>query len=82
MDTDFLFRFLLCSLAVNYAILVIWFLALVFFRDGIRALHGRWFRLSEPVFDALHYGGMGLFKIGVILFNLTPLIVLWWMEGG
>ena len=38
--------------------------------------HGRWFRLSVEQFAMLHYVGMAIFKIGVILFNLVPYIAL------
>jgi hypothetical protein len=47
-----------------------------FQRDLILRIHGRWFRLPGDQFDALHYGGMSVFKIGILLFNLTPLVVL------
>jgi hypothetical protein len=39
--------------------------------------HGKWFRLSDERFDAAHYTGMAVFKIGIILFNLVPLVVLY-----
>ena len=35
-------------------------------------LHGLWFYLSVEPFDALHYSGMALYKIGMPLFNLVP----------
>ena len=35
-----------------------------------------WFRLSNEQFDALHYGRMAIFKIGIILFNLVAWVVL------
>jgi hypothetical protein len=38
--------------------------------------HGRWFRLSVEQFDMLHYAGMSIFKIGIILLNLVPYIAL------
>lgn len=76
MDIDFWFRFLLWSLVVNYAILLIWFVAFVCTRDRIYRLHTRWFTLSETVFDALHYGGMAAYKIGILIFNLAPLIAI------
>jgi len=38
--------------------------------------YGRWFHLSVEQFDALHYAGMALFKIGILLFNLVLYIVL------
>ena len=37
---------------------------------------GRWFRLSDEQFDSLHYLGMSIYKIGILLFNLVPFIVL------
>ena len=51
---------------------VIWFLAFVWFHDAILRLHGRWFRLTRERFDAISYGGMAIYKIGVLLFNLVP----------
>jgi hypothetical protein len=33
--------------------------------------------LSEPAFDLLNYGGIGLYKILVLVFNLAPLLALW-----
>ena len=67
--------FLGCTL-IDYGILLVWFLVFVFAHDWMQRLHGRWFRLSRDQFDALHYGGMGIFKIGIILFNLVPFVVL------
>ena len=39
-------------------------------------LHSRWFQLSRQQFDIIHYGGMGIFKLGIILLNLVPYIAL------
>ena len=39
-------------------------------------LHSRWFHLSVNQFDALHYAGMALFKIGILLCTLVPSIAL------
>jgi hypothetical protein len=39
-------------------------------------IHGRWFHLSHDQFDAVHYAGMSVFKIGIMLFNLVPLLAL------
>ena len=82
MDSDFLCRFLLWSLAFNYAVLLAWFLAFVSARDALRRLHGRWFALPDASFDAFHYGGMAAYKIGILLFNLAPLAALWLARRG
>jgi hypothetical protein len=42
----------------------------------MQRIHGRWFDLSRNQFDALHYGGMSIFKICIMLFNLVPFVVL------
>lgn len=79
MDLDFWCRFLLYTLVLNYSILMLWFLLIVFARDWVKRLHGQWFQLSDPTFDAIHYSGMAIYKIGIFLFNLVPLIALYLM---
>ena len=68
--------FLLWCTVINYGVLVVWFLAFVLAHDWVQGLHGGWFRLSRDQFDALHYAGMSMFKIGIMLLNLVPLIAL------
>jgi len=68
--------FLLCCKIIDYGVLLLWFLVFVFAHDWIQRIHGRWFSLSPVQFDALHYAGMAVYKIGIILFNLVPYIVL------
>ena len=68
--------FLLWCAGLNYAVLLIWFLFFVFAHDWMYAIHGRWFKLSTETFDAIHYSGMAVYKIGILLFNLVPLVAL------
>ena len=82
MPGHFLFRFLLFSTLINYAVLIVWFLAFVLARGWMRNLHGRWFKLPDATFDAIHYGGMAAYKIGILLFNLTPLLALLLLRHG
>lgn len=77
MNIDYFCEFLLWSLAINYAIFFIWFGFIVFAHGWIRQLHGKWFDLSDSAFDAIHYGGMAVYKIGILLFNVAPLAALW-----
>lgn len=74
-------RFMLYSLAANYAILAIWFFAFVLAHDWMRGIHGRWFQLSDSTFDAIRYGGMAFYKILIFKFNLVPLIALYFVGG-
>ncbi|HBN54494.1 MAG TPA: hypothetical protein DD456_10885 [Stenotrophomonas sp.] len=81
MHSDFLCRVLLWSLAFNYAVLLTWFIVFICARGALRRLHGRWFALPQATFDAIHYGGMAAYKIGILLFNLAPLAALWLAHG-
>ena len=82
MNDDSLCRLLLWSLAFNYCVLLTWFFVFVFARRWLRNLHGRWFQISAATFDAIHYGGMAFYKIGILLFNLAPLVALWLTHSG
>jgi hypothetical protein len=74
-------RVLLWCAVINYAVLVIWFLVFLIAHDLMYQLHGRWFHISVEQFDMLHYGGMAVYKLGVLLFNLVPWIALHIVDG-
>ncbi len=68
---------LLWSLAINYVLLILWFAVFVCAHDWLYRLHTRWFKLTVETFDAIHYAGMAVYKIGIILLNLTPWATLY-----
>ena len=77
MRIEVLRNFLLWCAVINYAVLIVWFLAYALAHDALYELHRRWFRgLSEEQFDTLNYALMGVYKLGILLFNLVPYIVL------
>ena len=76
MDLSTLRDVLVWSLVLNYGILLVWFVMFSLAHDAVYRLHTRWFRLSRETFDALNYGGMAVYKIGVLLFNVAPLLAL------
>ena len=65
---------------LNYAVLVIWFGVFIFAHDWMYGLHGRWFKLSVETFDAIHYAGLAVYKIGILLLNLVPLVALYFVS--
>lgn len=67
--------FLWCTV-INYGILLFWALIFITAREWMYRLHGRWFRLSAEQFDAIHYIGMAIYKIGIFLFCLVPYVAL------
>ena len=64
-----------CSL-INVALLLIWFLFIVFAHDWMFRIHTRWFKLSSEKFDAIHYVGIGLFEMTIVIFNVVPYLAL------
>ena len=67
---------LLWCAVINYGILLVWVLFFMLAHDWMYQFHGRWFHLSVEQFDMLHYAGMSIYKIGIILLNLVPYIAL------
>ena len=67
---------LLWCTGLNYAVLLVWFGVFVFAHEWMYRIHGRWFKLPLESFDAIHYAGLAVYKIGIILLNLVPLIAL------
>ncbi len=76
MNIELIHDLLLYSLLINYLILLIWFGVLLFAHDWIYRLHTRWFNMTIQTFDTVHYAGMAVYKIGILLLNLTPLLAL------
>ena len=77
MNIELTRNFLLWCTVINYAVLLVF----VFAHDWIQRIHGTWFRLSGDRFDAIHYAGMAIYKIGILLFNLVPLMVVYIVVG-
>ena len=64
-----------CTL-INWALLLWWWLVIWTARETVYRMHTKWFKVSEQTFDAMHYAGMGLFKVAIMVFNLVPYIAL------
>jgi hypothetical protein len=75
MTIEMMRKALLWCAVINYGILLVW-LFFVLAHDRMYLLHSQWFRLSVEQFDMLHYAGMSIFKIGILLLNLVPYIAL------
>jgi hypothetical protein len=57
-------------------VLFLWSGVFIFAHDWMFRMHSRWFRLSVETFDGLNYAGLAVYKIGIILLNLVPLVAL------
>jgi len=76
MTIEIVREMLLWCAVINYAVLLWWFLALLVAHDWMYRLHSRWFRLTVERFDTVHYSGMAMYKIGILLLNLAPYVAL------
>lgn len=77
MTTNGIKHVLLWCVGLNYLVLFIWSGVFIFAHDWMFRMHSRWFKLSVETFDSLQYGGIAVYKIGIILLNLVPLVALY-----
>ena len=68
--------FLWCSV-INYALLVVWVLLATLGRGWLYGLSSRIFRITPEQFDLMNVAGITLYKTGIFLFNIVPLISLY-----
>ena len=61
---------------INMGLLIGWFLIFFFAHDWIYRFHSKWYQIPQDRFDAIHYAGMVLFKILILMFNLVPYLAL------
>jgi Family of unknown function (DUF6868) len=76
IDINMVKTFLLYSAIINYILIIFWFCVFFFAHDWMYKIHSKWFNFSIQTFDIMNYTGIGLYKLGVILLNLVPLIAL------
>ena len=62
-------------------LLIIWFAGYAAAGDWIYQVHSRWFHIPRPSFDAIHYAGMAVTKIAIIVLFLLPWIAVKLMSG-
>ena len=67
---------LIRSFLGGMALLMIWFAWFVFAGDWVYQVHSRWFQIPRQTFDAIHYAGMAVTKVAIILFFLFPWIAI------
>ena len=76
MELEMIRAFFAWCSVINMALLFLWALFFMFAHDWTYGIHSKWFNVSVEKFDAMHYAGIALFKMGVLLFNLVPYFAL------
>jgi len=64
-----------CSI-INIGLMLWWVLFFIFAHDFMYRMHGKLFKLSVEKFDVIHYAGMAIFKMTILIFNIVPYLVL------
>ena len=76
MSIDVLRNFFLWCAVINYSVLMVWVVLLMSPHDWLYRLWGKWFPLTAQQFDVINFGGIALYKLGILLFNLVPYVAL------
>ena len=76
MFLELFIKILAWSATINLIILLLWFILFISAHDWIYRMHNKWIKMSEETFNAVHYAGLGIYKILILLFNLIPYLVL------
>ena len=76
MSVETVRQVLVWCAAINCLVLLIWFLLFALPHAWLYRIWSRWFALTREQFDAINFGGIVLYEIGVLLFNLAPYLAL------
>lgn len=76
MTIDVVRSALLWCFIINTGILMVWFAMFALAGGWVHRMHGKWFKMSEETFHAIHYGGMAAYKMFNIVFFLVPYLAL------
>ncbi len=76
MTVDILRGVLGWCAVINMAVFLWWFLFFALAHDWVYRMHSKWFKIPIETFNAIHYAGMGFFKICIIVFNIIPYFAL------
>ena len=63
--------------ALNFGVLLIWFLFFTLAHDFMYRMHLKLFTMQVETFDAIHYAGLAFYKILIIVFIITPYVALY-----
>ena len=77
MTIETMREFLGWCAVINLAVLAWWFLWLWLAHDYVYRMHSRWFAMPVERFNTIHYAGMAMFKLLVLVLNVVPYAALW-----
>ncbi len=72
MNLDLLQSFLGWSLIINWSVFLLWIVVFKLNPDFVYKAHSYWVPITRDSFNAIHYGGMGLYKLLIFFFLMVP----------
>jgi hypothetical protein len=76
MTIDIARSVLLWCTAINFGVVLVWFLLFALPHEWLYRYWARWFRLTAEQFDAINFAGIVFYELGILLFNLTPFVAM------
>lgn len=61
---------------INIGIILFWFLLITFGRNWVYKIHRIFFNLSKEQLSAIHYTGLMLYKLALLVFFIVPYFAL------
>jgi hypothetical protein len=79
MNIDYLYDLFAWMTGINIVFLVISFVLITLKRKTICSLHGKIFGIKEEKVTLSIYNMLGIYKILIFVFNITPLLALYFI---
>lgn len=76
MDIEHLISFFGWCAVINIGVLLYWAFFLMIIPDWTYRYTNRWLSVTQESFNTIHFQLIGVFKLGVILFNIVPYFAL------
>jgi hypothetical protein len=76
MDAQYVSRVLLYCIFLGFGLLLIWFILILVGGDVVYEIHSKIFDITRHDYDLMHYWGMGLTKIFILVFFVIPFLAL------
>jgi len=76
MDIDSIRAFFMWCTILNVTLLVLSSLMCICAADWAYRIHSKWFSISRETFNVAIYSFLGLYKVLIFVFNLTPYLAL------
>lgn len=76
MDIEHLISFFGWCAVINIGVLLYWAFFLIVIPDWTYRYTNRWLSVTQEDFNRIHFQLIGIFKLGVILFNIVPYFAL------